>query len=104
MLDPAQPLSNGSQICVCVGGGGGGGFTLVLQISHCLVDKVVRSTLSSCSLYAPGSGPLGADAQADWFGQPWQAKAFPASESRVPGQSAVRISGGSGCVGGSVPR
>ena len=35
----------------------------------------------------PGSGPLGAVWHVDWFGQPAQADANPASFDSVPGQS-----------------
>jgi len=38
--------------------------------------------------HAPGSGPLGAVAHADWFGQPAHAADFPAVSLEVPGQSA----------------
>jgi len=34
-----------------------------------------------------GSGPLGAVAQAAWFGQPAQASALPAFSLSMPGQS-----------------
>ena len=51
----------------------------------CFTDAS-RSAMAARS----GSGPLGADAQAAWLGQPAQAAALPASSLCVPGQSAGR--------------
>lgn len=39
--------------------------------------------------WIPGSGPLGAEAQICWFGQPAHAVALPASSLCVPGQSKI---------------
>ena len=38
----------------------------------------------------PGSGPLGAVAQASWLGQPSQASDFPADSDWGPGQSEIK--------------
>ena len=47
---------------------------------------LMRSSMATRS----GSGPLGAEAQAAWFGQPSQAAAWPACSASVPGQSALQ--------------
>lgn len=39
----------------------------------------------------PGSGPLGAEAQASWLGHPAQASDFPADSDSGPGQSIIYI-------------
>lgn len=57
-----------------------------------LPDSTSTMCLIGASLAAmatrSGSGPLGADAQASWLGQPAQAAAVPAASLAVPGQSA----------------
>ena len=40
-----------------------------------------------------GSGPFGAEAQADWLGQPAHASAVPAASLSVPGQSVEQLLG-----------